>query len=108
MAEIEKRLLQQALQQTGGAKLKAAQLLGISFRSFRYRLLKYGLATEDELQDAGRVVLVPACAPAGANQGEGRPLETAGDEPTAENSLFPAWLFAKDPFGTVPEKSAVL
>ncbi len=29
MAEIEKRLLQQALQQTGGAKLKAAQLLGI-------------------------------------------------------------------------------
>ncbi len=50
MAEIEKRLLQQALQQTGGAKLKAAQLLGISFRSFRYRLLKYGLATEDELK----------------------------------------------------------
>jgi len=50
MAEIEKRLLQQALQQTNGAKLKAAQLLGISFRSFRYRLLKYGLATEDELE----------------------------------------------------------
>ena len=50
MAEIEKRLLQQALHQTGGAKLKAAQLLGISFRSFRYRLLKYGLATEEELR----------------------------------------------------------
>ncbi|MFZ0928192.1 MAG: sigma-54 dependent transcriptional regulator [Syntrophobacteraceae bacterium] len=50
IAEIEKRLLQQALHQTGGAKLKAAQLLGISFRSFRYRLLKYGLATEDELK----------------------------------------------------------
>jgi two-component system response regulator PilR (NtrC family) len=50
MAEIEKRLLQQALQQTNGAKAKAARLLGISFRSFRYRLLKYGLATEDELQ----------------------------------------------------------
>ena len=49
-AEIEKRLLQQALQQTGGAKLKAAQLLGITFRSLRYRLLKYGLATEDELK----------------------------------------------------------
>ena len=53
MAEIEKRLLQQALQQTGGAKLKAAQLLGITFRSFRYRLLKYGLATEDELKAQG-------------------------------------------------------
>ncbi len=50
IVEIEKRLLQQALHQTGGAKLKAAQLLGISFRSFRYRLLKYGLATEDELK----------------------------------------------------------
>jgi two-component system response regulator PilR (NtrC family) len=54
VAEIEKRMLQQALQQTGGAKLKAAQLLGISFRSFRYRLLKYGLATEDELPDGKR------------------------------------------------------
>ena len=33
---------------------KAAQLLGITFRSFRYRLLKYGLATEDELK-TGRI-----------------------------------------------------
>jgi two-component system response regulator PilR (NtrC family) len=53
MAEIEKRLLQQALQQTAGAKIKAAKLLGISFRSFRYRLIKLGLATEDELQGQG-------------------------------------------------------
>lgn len=53
MAEIEKRLLLQALQQTSGAKVKAARLLGISFRSFRYRLLKYDLATEDELQSPG-------------------------------------------------------
>ncbi|MCE5336468.1 MAG: sigma-54 dependent transcriptional regulator [Desulfobacteraceae bacterium] len=52
LAEIEKRLLQTALQQTNGAKLKAAQLLGITFRSFRYRLLKYGLATEDELSSS--------------------------------------------------------
>jgi two-component system, NtrC family, response regulator PilR len=48
LAEIEKKLLQQALEQTGGVKLKAAELLRISFRSFRYRLIKYGLATEDE------------------------------------------------------------
>jgi two-component system response regulator PilR (NtrC family) len=54
MAEIEKLLLQRALLQTGGAKLKASQLLGITFRSFRYRLLKYGLATEDELADGKR------------------------------------------------------
>ncbi|MEN6437646.1 MAG: sigma-54 dependent transcriptional regulator [Syntrophobacter sp.] len=50
LAEIEKTTLQQALQQTHGVKLKAAQLLGITFRSFRYRLLKYGLATEEELR----------------------------------------------------------
>jgi two-component system response regulator PilR (NtrC family) len=48
LADIEKRLLQQALQQAQGVKLKAAELLGISFRSFRYRLIKYGLASEDE------------------------------------------------------------
>ncbi len=52
LVELEKRMLQQALQQTGGAKLKAARLLGITFRSFRYRLLKYGLATEDELRSS--------------------------------------------------------
>lgn len=52
LAEIEKAALQQALQQTHGVKFKAAQILGISFRSFRYRLLKYGLATEEELRSA--------------------------------------------------------
>jgi two-component system response regulator PilR (NtrC family) len=49
LAQIEKKMLLQALQQTNGSKLKASQLLGISFRSFRYRMLKYALATEDEL-----------------------------------------------------------
>ena len=48
LADIEKKLLLQALQQAQGVKLKAADLLGISFRSFRYRLIKYGLATEDD------------------------------------------------------------
>ena len=51
MAQIERRLLQQALSQAGGVKLKAARLLGISFRSFRYRLLKHELATEEELKE---------------------------------------------------------
>lgn len=49
LAQIEKKMLLQALQQTNGARLKAAQLLGITFRSIRYRLVKYGLATEDDL-----------------------------------------------------------
>ena len=48
LADAEKKLLQQALQQAQGVKLKAAELLGISFRSFRYRLIKYGFASEDE------------------------------------------------------------
>jgi two-component system, NtrC family, response regulator PilR len=48
LGDAEKRLLQQALQQTQGVKLKAAELLGISFRSFRYRLIKYELASEDD------------------------------------------------------------
>lgn len=48
LADVEKKLLQQALEQAHGVKLKAAELLRISFRSFRYRLIKYGLATDEE------------------------------------------------------------
>lgn len=40
---IEKSYLIKALDQTGGAKKKAAELLGINFRSFRYRLQKFGM-----------------------------------------------------------------
>lgn len=48
LGDIEVKLLQQAMQQAQNVKLKASRLLGISFRSFRYRLLKYGLDTEDD------------------------------------------------------------
>jgi two-component system response regulator PilR (NtrC family) len=48
LGHLEQNLLQQALDRTRGAKQKAAELLGISFRSFRYRLAKYGLAGEDD------------------------------------------------------------
>ncbi|MES0350871.1 MAG: helix-turn-helix domain-containing protein, partial [Desulfobacteria bacterium] len=40
--------LEQALERTRGAKQKAAELLGISFRSFRYRLAKYELGGDDD------------------------------------------------------------
>jgi len=43
LEEIEKKLLKEALIRTKGNKTKAAKLLGISFRSFRYRLAKLGL-----------------------------------------------------------------
>ncbi len=40
---FERSLILEALQRSGGVKKRAAQLLGISFRSFRYRLDKLGL-----------------------------------------------------------------
>ena len=43
----EKNLIEDALQRAGGNRTKAAALLGVTFRSFRYRLKKYGI-TEDE------------------------------------------------------------
>jgi len=43
LASYERGLLMEALQRTGGIKKRAAQLLGVSFRSFRYRLEKLGL-----------------------------------------------------------------
>jgi two-component system response regulator PilR (NtrC family) len=41
MAEIEGRLLQKALEKSNGVKTKAAELLGLTFREFRYRLSKH-------------------------------------------------------------------
>jgi two-component system, NtrC family, response regulator PilR len=40
---IEKRLLLQALERGAGVKKRAAELLGLSFRSIRYRLAKFGM-----------------------------------------------------------------
>ncbi len=41
--DFERSLLGEALERSGGVKKKAAALLGISFRSFRYRFEKLGL-----------------------------------------------------------------
>ncbi|MBI2609379.1 MAG: sigma-54-dependent Fis family transcriptional regulator [Deltaproteobacteria bacterium] len=43
VGRIEKDLLVRALAKTGGVKKKAAKLLGISFRSMRYRLEKHNM-----------------------------------------------------------------
>lgn len=51
--DFEKRLLLQAMERTNGIKKRAAELLNVSFRSFRYRLEKYGLSNgQDEEEDA--------------------------------------------------------
>ena len=41
LTQVEKELLFRALEQAGGVRKKAAELLGMSFRQFRYRLAKH-------------------------------------------------------------------
>ena len=43
LSHIEKTLLKKALERTNGVKTEAAGLLGLNFRSLRYRLSKHGL-----------------------------------------------------------------
>jgi two-component system response regulator PilR (NtrC family) len=48
---FEKKLIRAALEKSGGKKKKAAGLLGLSFRSFRYKLEKYGFGPKDPGED---------------------------------------------------------
>jgi two-component system response regulator PilR (NtrC family) len=41
--EIERGYIAEALKRAGGVQVKAAELLGMSFRSFRYYVKKYNL-----------------------------------------------------------------
>jgi two-component system response regulator PilR (NtrC family) len=41
--EIERGYIAEALRRAGGVQVKAAELLGMSFRSFRYYVKKYNL-----------------------------------------------------------------
>jgi two-component system response regulator PilR (NtrC family) len=52
LADFERGLLLEALEQCGGVKKRAAARLGVSFRSFRYRLEKLGLEEpgDDEVE----------------------------------------------------------
>jgi len=43
IGEVERRLILQALERTGGVRKSAAKLLGVTFRSLRYRLAKHAL-----------------------------------------------------------------
>ncbi len=43
LESLERRYIESALERSGGVKKKAAKLLGINFRSLRYRLQKFGL-----------------------------------------------------------------
>jgi len=48
MAEIEREYLVEALEMARGSKQAAAEILGITLRSLRYRLEKQGIAAEDD------------------------------------------------------------
>jgi two-component system response regulator PilR (NtrC family) len=50
LAAVERRYLERALQAAGGNRTQAAKMLGITFRSFRYRLVKFGMAAPDEVE----------------------------------------------------------
>jgi len=47
LGELERRLLLQALDRTGGVRTNAAKLLGVTLRSLRYRLQKHALDAGD-------------------------------------------------------------
>jgi len=50
---IERRLLEEALRRAGGVRKRAAEILGINYRSLRHRLSKYGFGDVDsrEIRD---------------------------------------------------------
>ena len=47
MDDVERRYLVEALRRAEGRKTRAAELLGLTFRSFRYRLDKHGLDRDE-------------------------------------------------------------
>ena len=47
LGEVERVYLMSALQHTGGVKKKAAELLGVTFRSIRYRLKKLNVCVSE-------------------------------------------------------------
>jgi two-component system response regulator PilR (NtrC family) len=47
LENIEKQAILEALQKTNQNKTAAAKLLGVSFRTLRYRLSKLGLSKEE-------------------------------------------------------------
>jgi transcriptional regulator with PAS, ATPase and Fis domain len=51
VADLEKRLMTDALEKAGWVQAKAAQLLGINFHAFRYRAKKHGL--DRQIRDRG-------------------------------------------------------
>ncbi len=53
LGEVERRLILQALERTGGVRTQASKLLNVTLRSLRYRLQKHGLGdSESDVADS--------------------------------------------------------
>jgi two-component system response regulator PilR (NtrC family) len=52
LGEVERRLLLQALERSGGVRIQSAKLLGVTLRSLRYRFQKHALGDADDDLDA--------------------------------------------------------
>jgi two-component system response regulator PilR (NtrC family) len=65
LGEVERRLMLQALERTGGVRTSAAKLLGVTLRSLRYRLQKHSLdeggdpESGDDVRDSSSINLAP-------------------------------------------------
>ena len=55
LGEVERRILLQALERTGGVRTNAARLLGVTLRSLRYRLQKHSLDVGDPERSSERL-----------------------------------------------------
>jgi two-component system response regulator PilR (NtrC family) len=51
IGEVERRLVLQALERSGGVRTQAAKLLGVTLRSLRYRLQKHAMASGDDVAE---------------------------------------------------------
>ena len=53
LGEVERRLVLQALERSGGVRTQAAKLLGVTLRSLRYRLQKHAIGdASDDAMDS--------------------------------------------------------
>ena len=60
VSEVERRLILQALERSGGVRTTAAKLLGVTNRSLRYRLQKLSLATDEDVESSSDIVATTA------------------------------------------------
>ncbi|MGO8998978.1 MAG: sigma-54-dependent transcriptional regulator [Polyangiaceae bacterium] len=74
LGEVERRILLQALERTGGVRTNAARLLGVTLRSLRYRLQKHALDVGDPERSSERIEAAEAFADKDPDSSEAKTL----------------------------------